>query len=95
MSAPVDVFALANGLLGPGSVRRGTPPVPGPAALVRAGERWCIVLDPTLTRREARRLVAHELGHWLAQRDGRPDTEDEADAIGRQLLGEEEFDEHV
>lgn len=81
-----DVFALAQRMLGAGCVRKGAVPVGGPAALLRAGERWCILLDPRLSQREARFLVGHELAHWVAHTTRvHEDTEDAANALGAAL----------
>lgn len=81
-----DVFGLAQRLLGAGCVRKGAVPVGGPAMLLRAGERWCIVLDPRLSLREARFFVGHELAHWIAQTTrAHDDTEDAANALGAAL----------
>lgn len=79
---------LARALLGDDAIVRGPRPVHGPAALVRVGESWHIVLSRSLPRLYALFAVGHELGHWLLRREGYDghDEERAADYIGGALL---------
>lgn len=87
------VMRLAIALLGPGSIRRGPRPIHGPAALLRVGDAWRIVLSRSLPQRYALFAIAHELGHWLIARHGLvgaagvgDDEERAADYLGGALL---------
>lgn len=82
------VVRLARALLGPGAIQRGPRPLHGPAALVRVGDAWRIVLGRGLSSRDALFAVAHELGHWLLERHGVTveDEEVAADLLAGALL---------
>lgn len=85
-----NVVHLARVLLGPNAVTRGPRPLSGPAALIRVGESWRIVISRSLPRAYALFAIGHELGHWLLARHGYqgsgPDEEMAADYIGGALL---------
>lgn len=80
---------LARALLGPAAILRGPRPLHGPAALVRVGQDWRIILARGLPPLEAAFAVGHELGHWLLRRHGcLPDNDEErhADYLAGALL---------
>lgn len=78
---------LARALLGVDAVLRGPRPVATPAALVRVGESWRIVIGRSLPPLYALFAVAHELGHWLLRRHGLDDTDEAAaDYLGAALV---------
>lgn len=83
-----NVPRLVRALLGRGAVRRGPRPVRGPAALIRVGESWRIMLARGLPALVAHFAVAHELGHWLLRRHGYAGDDEEraADYLGAALL---------
>ncbi len=74
------VARLARALLGPEAIRRGPRPLHGPAALVRVGEEWRIVLARGLPPLQAVFAVGHELGHWLLRQHGYDGDDEERDA---------------
>jgi hypothetical protein len=82
------ITRLARALLGPRAVQRGPRPLHGPAALVRVGSEWRIMLARSLPTLPAVFAVAHELAHWLLARTGYVGTNEErsADALGAALL---------
>ena len=79
---------LARALLGPDALHRGPRPIHGPAALIRVGDAWRIVIARSLPPRYALFAIAHELGHWLLARHGYDGDDEEraADYIGGALL---------
>lgn len=79
---------LARALLGPEAIQRGPRPLEGPAALVRVGKNWRIVIARSLPPLYALFAVGHELGHWLLARHGfrGEDEERAADYLGGALL---------
>lgn len=83
-----SVVRLAKTLLGEGAIERGPRPIGGPAALIRVGASWRIVVARSLPRAYALFAVAHELGHYLLRREGfRGDDEERAaDYVGGALL---------
>lgn len=82
------VTRLARALLGPNAIQRGPRPLHGPAALVRVGAEWRIILARSLPTLYAVFAVGHELGHWLLARHGYvgDDEERAADFIAAALI---------
>lgn len=74
---------LARALLGPDAIQRGPRPLHAPAALIRIGSAWRIVLSRSLPPRYALFAVAHELGHWLLARYGHV-GDDALDGMGEE-----------
>lgn len=79
---------LARALLGPDAIVRGPRPLHAPAALVRVGDAWRIILSRSLLPLYALFAVGHELGHWLLARHGYDGDDEEraADYLGAALL---------
>lgn len=79
---------LARGLLGADAIQRGPRPLHAPAALVRVGGAWRIILARSLPRLCAMFAVGHELGHWLLARHGYDSADEEraADYLGAALI---------
>lgn len=82
------VIRLARVLLGPGAVTYGPRPVHGPAALIRVGETWRIIVGRNVPEAYAHFAVAHELGHYLLRQHGYDgyDEERAADYLGAALI---------
>lgn len=79
---------LARALLGADAIVRGPRPLHAPAALVRVGDAWRIILSRSLPPLYALFAVGHELGHWLLAREGYDGDDEEraADYLGAALL---------
>lgn len=82
------ITELARALLGPAAIQRGPRPVHGPAALIRVGDDWRIVLARSLPPLYAVFAVGHELAHWLLAQHGYDGNDEEAaaDYLGAALL---------
>jgi hypothetical protein len=82
------ITRLARALLGPTAIQRGPRPVHGPAALIRVGDDWRIVLARSLPPLYAVFAVGHELAHWLLAQHGYDGDDEEAaaDYLGAALL---------
>ena len=82
------ITRLARALLGAGAIHRGPRPLHGPAALIRVGEDWRIVLARSLPPVYAVFAVGHELAHWLLAKHGYEGDDEEAaaDYLGAALL---------
>lgn len=87
-SSQPSVPRLARALLGADAIQRGPRPLHAPAALIRVGESWRIILARSLPRLCAMFAVGHELGHWLLARHGYDGADEEraADHLGAALL---------
>lgn len=83
-----DVVRLARKLLGKDAIVRGPRPLHGPAALVRVGNDWRIILSRSMPAQYELFAIGHELGHWLIARHGyrAEDEERAADFLGGALL---------
>ena len=79
---------LARALLGPGAIQRGPRPLHAPAALVRVGDAWRIIVARSLPPLYALFAVGHELGHYLLARHGYDGDDEEraADYLAGALL---------
>lgn len=82
------VTRLTRALLGSDAIQRGPRPISGPAALIRVGDNWRIVLARALPPLYAVFAVGHELGHWLLARHGYAGDDEEraADYLAGALL---------
>lgn len=79
---------LARALLGGAAIQKGPRPLHGPAALVRVGEDWRIVIARGLPPLYAHFAIAHELGHHLLRQHGYDGDDEEraADYLGAALI---------
>lgn len=82
------VTRLVRALLGADAIQRGPRPVHGPAALVRVGADWRIMIARSLPPLYALFACAHELGHFLLRRHGYDGDNEEraADYVAGALL---------
>ena len=81
-----DLNRLVRALLGT-PIARGPRPISGPAALVRVGPAWRIIVSSKLPPAYARFFVAHELAHWVLRDEGLDDRdESEVDYLAAALL---------
>lgn len=82
------VARLARALLGPNAITKAPRPIHGPAALVRIGDEWRIVIGRHLPPLYAHFAIAHELGHYLLRQHGYDGDDEEraADFLGAALI---------
>jgi len=83
-----NVVRLAKTILGPNAIQRGPRPIAAPAALIRVGDEWRIILGRHLPKLYAVFAVGHELGHRLLAMHGYDGDDEEraADYLAGALL---------